>query len=298
MWPALCLTILAGLSCFLPDVVSAQTRKLYRKEGDQVVLKPDVELTPPITKIVWKEGKNLAAQWDSFDNETSYFRHFNGNANLNLSSGEMTITRLTKEFSAVYTPEVTDKGSVSDKKGSLIDLRIISPVPVPTVAEHCDEEMTTCTFTCEGEIKGVEEVAYKWKKDDTELQSSSRTLTVKKNDSMGITEFSCELSNPVSRNTSEPLPNPFLKTPDPEPKKGGININMGVTVLISLVAAVVVLALVHRYKAGEWFYEKESLPFEADFWRKEQRQRNNAAESNGTRDHPEQGHAEEEAQLT
>ncbi|KAG7236543.1 hypothetical protein INR49_000806, partial [Caranx melampygus] len=219
MWPSLCLTILAGWSCLSPDVVSAQTgNKLYVKVGDQVVLKPGIPLTSPINKIVWRDDNNLAIQWDPEDNVT-FYRHFKGNAALNISNGEMTITGLTQDYNAVYTPEI------NDKKGTPIDLR---------------------------------------------------------KDSLGIAEFSCELSNPVSQETSKPLANPFTKQ--------GMNISMGLTVLISLVAAVIVLALVHRCKAGEWFFNKESLPYEADFWRKEQRQGRNAAESNGIKGHQEQGH--------
>lgn len=48
---------------------------LYKKVGDEVVLKLDV--TPvTITSITWKDGPNIAVQWDGTD--TDYYRQFKG----------------------------------------------------------------------------------------------------------------------------------------------------------------------------------------------------------------------------
>lgn len=54
---------------------------------------------------------------------------------------------------------------------------ITAPVPVPTVTKDC-KKVTTCTLTCEGNITGAEEVTYKWKSDDKELESSAKTLDI------------------------------------------------------------------------------------------------------------------------
>lgn len=49
-------------------------KKLYKKVGDEVVLKPGtIPVKPP---IIWKEGNNIAMQWDGM--ETDSYRQFLG----------------------------------------------------------------------------------------------------------------------------------------------------------------------------------------------------------------------------
>lgn len=57
---------------------------------------------------------------------------------------------------------------------------ITAPVPVPTVSKACDDEKTRCTFTCEGDTTGVDEVTYMWKSDDSAMEISSKELHIKK----------------------------------------------------------------------------------------------------------------------
>ncbi|XP_022621287.1 T-lymphocyte surface antigen Ly-9-like [Seriola dumerili] len=265
MWPTVCLTMLAGWSCLLLPVVSTQSEiTLFKKEGDEVVLKPQSSVNKPITSIVWKDGSNLAIQWEQTDPDITYFRHFRERCSLNTSSGEVTITGVTRDYNAVYTP------SINEVQGTQIVLRVMSPVPVPTVTESCDDKMTSCTLTCDGNITGVEEVTYEWKSDESKLEISSKEHKVEKEKSQTMKELSCEMHNPVSRESSKPIPNPFIKKP-----KRGLNVNSGLIVFICLLTAVIMLAIVHRCKAGMWFFQKESLPHEADFWRKKERPRGN-----------------------
>ncbi|XP_071320296.1 uncharacterized protein [Trachinotus anak] len=287
MWPTVWLAMLAGWSCFPPTVKSQQpaiTR--YVKVGDNVVLEPNVTVTQPITSIKWKDGPNIAILWEDSDPEPVIYRHFKGCSSLNISSGVVTITGVTRDFSVAYTPEI------NDIKGTQIDLRVISPVPVPTVTQSCDEALTSCTLTCEGNTADAEAVTYKWKSDNTELAVSSKEHHIKKEESEKIGEFSCELSNPVSLETSKPINNPFITL------KSGLNINSGLTVFICLLTLVVLLVLIHRWKAGMWFFNKESLPWEADFWRRNANPRRDAVGSNGVTAHQEQRQGDEETPMT
>uniref|UniRef100_A0A3B4WQJ5 Ig-like domain-containing protein n=1 Tax=Seriola lalandi dorsalis TaxID=1841481 RepID=A0A3B4WQJ5_SERLL len=245
MWPTVCLKMLT-MSCLFLAVVSTQSEIiLFMKEGDEVVLKPNSSVNKPITSIVWKDGSNLAIQWDQSDPDITYFRHFKERCSLNTSSGEVTITGVTRDYDAVYTP------NINEVQGTQIVLRVISPVPVPTVTESCNDKMTSCTFTCDGNITGVEEVTYKWKSDDTILAISSKEHKVEKEKSQTMKEFSCEMHNPVSQESSKPIPNPFIETP-----QRVLNINSGLIVFICLLTAVIMLALLHRCKAGMWFFQK------------------------------------------
>ncbi|XP_040888303.1 carcinoembryonic antigen-related cell adhesion molecule 1-like [Toxotes jaculatrix] len=274
MWLPVSLTVLAGWLCVFGAFVSAQSENIvYKKEGDEVVLKPgSISVPVPITSIIWRDGPNIASQWDNSDSEITNYRHFKGRVSLNISSGEMTIKGLTRSDTELYTPEI------NSLKAAPTRLIIISPVPVPTVTKACDDANTSCTLTCEGNTTAVELVTYIWKSDDKELTASSKEHHVTKEDSSSIKEFSCELKNPVSLESSKPIPNPFITTP-PE---GGLKINAGLTVFICLLTVVVVVALIHRWKAGMWFFQKDSMPWEADFWRNHKKPRTNVPETNGT----------------
>uniref|UniRef100_A0A665W6X3 Ig-like domain-containing protein n=1 Tax=Echeneis naucrates TaxID=173247 RepID=A0A665W6X3_ECHNA len=153
--------------------------------GDEVVLRPVGVSPPPFTSIEWKDEPNIAIQWDEND-DVMYYRHFRG-----------TPSNLIRNHSGVYIPQI------NGVKGKPVELKIISPVPVPTLSASCDAD--TCVLKCDGNTAGVEMVTYKWKSDDAELPISSKEYTIEK----VISAFSCELKNPVSQETSEPVANPF-----------------------------------------------------------------------------------------
>lgn len=111
---------------------------------------------------------------------------------------------------------------------------------------------------------------------------------------MDIKDFICELANPVSQEMSDPAFNPFYKGAE---TTDGVKISTGVTVFICLLSAVLVLVFIHRWKAGAWFFQKESLPYEADFWRKQDRQPRDTVESNGTTSHQEPEHTDEDSPM-
>ncbi|KAM3585123.1 uncharacterized protein V6R79_008125 [Siganus canaliculatus] len=267
--------------------VATHAEPVYKKLGDTVILKPDATSgTGTITEILWKHGPDLAAQLDG--GEIDIYTHFEGRSSVNSSSGEMTITALTREDSGVYTVEL-NSGPPSATK-----LIVIAPVPTPTVMLSCDNDMTSCVLTCDGNTTDAEPVTYRWIPDHPE---ASRERRITKEDSGDQPEFSCEMENPVSQMRSQTIANPFTRDRE-DPAVEGLKISAGLTVFISLLVSVLVLGLIHRWKAGMWFYQKDSMPWEADFWRKNESPPRDAAESNGMAASQEQTQSDEESPMT
>ncbi|KAF1371851.1 hypothetical protein PFLUV_G00273650 [Perca fluviatilis] len=281
--------ILAAWLCVLLAVVSADSEiPLYRKVGDDVVLKPGT-ISTTITNIMWKHGPHIAIQWDG--TEFDYYRHFKVRSRLNTTNGEMTITGLTQDDSGSYTPEIN--GVVKNATR----LVVIYPVPKPTVGKlgkSCGDEETSCILTCEGNTTGAEPVTYRWKSDNN-VTGSSKEQLINKDNSWAIEEFRCELENPVSQMSSDPFSNPFI-TKRLNPPEGEPNVSKGLIVFMALLFTVLLLVGVHRCKAGVWFFQKESMPWQKDFWRKHGRTSRDAV-SNGTTAQ-DKGQKDEETAMT
>ncbi|XP_061571424.1 CD48 antigen-like [Cololabis saira] len=261
----------------LVAAVSAQTEKtVYGEEGTDVTLEPEAgSVTAPITNIGWKDDGNYAMSWEG--QEIDLYRHFKERGDLNTSTGAMTIRKLIRNDSGLYMPEI------NDKKGSPIRLIVISAVPEPSVLKRCNEETDTCELICDGNTTGAAPVSYTWRSDDQVVPGSSNKNYVIKEDSSGVKSFTCELSNPVSKKISQ-----AFHPSSPPPSEGGgkqLNISMAVTVFIIMLVLVLLVASFHRWKTGMWFFDKASMPWEADFWRRNERPpqpASNTAESNGS----------------
>ncbi|XP_035854515.1 carcinoembryonic antigen-related cell adhesion molecule 7-like isoform X2 [Sander lucioperca] len=282
MSPSLTSMILAAWLCVSLAVVSADSEiPLYKKVGDDVVLKPGTT-SGTITNIMWKHGPNIAIQWDG--TEFDYYLR----SRLNITNGEMTITGLTRTHSGLYTPEIND---VTKNATHLI---VIAPVPKPTVGKsNCGAEKTSCILTCEGNTTDAEPVTYRWKS-DSDVTSSSKEQLINKGNSSSIKEFRCELENPVSQMSSDPISNPFISKPSPKEEP---NVSKGLIVFVALLFVVLLLVGIHRCKAGMWFFQKESMPWQKDFWRKQRSRASRDAVSNGTTAQ-EKGQKDEETPMT
>ncbi|XP_068575776.1 T-lymphocyte surface antigen Ly-9-like [Cebidichthys violaceus] len=290
MWPRETSTRLAACLCVLLAVVFADSEiKVYGKVGDEVVLRPGNSfVTGTITSISWRHKENWAADWEGASEGATidYYRQFKERGHLNITTGELTITGLTLNDSGLYTSEVNDATKTPDLR-----LIVISPVPKPTVSKSCDAEVTLCTLTCDGDTADAGPVTYRWRTDD-EVRGVSPELRITKDDFSGVKELSCEMHNPVSEESSRPIPNPFSTA-----LGGKLNISTGVTMFIALLVALLLVVAFHRCKAGMWFFQKSSMPWESDFWKKQERPPRDAAESNGTTAQ-ENGHPDEETPLS
>ncbi|XP_062236953.1 uncharacterized protein LOC133933757 [Platichthys flesus] len=279
--------VLAALLARVSSQAVPAAMKLQKKVGDDVVLSPD-SVTGPINHIIWKDGQNIGVQWDTPDSEVTYNRHFKGRTSLNTSTGALTIRGLNRNDSTLYTPEINGFISTPTR------LIVLAPVPVPKVTATCNEEKSSCTLTCEGNLTDVELVIYNWKLDDVPMGNAPKDHHIEKEESLNVKEFSCELENPVSLESSKRIANPFTTDTTPERQ---VNINTGLMVFLSLLGAVGLLTAIHRWRAGMWFFQKESMPWEADFWSKDERGSRDA-ETNGTTTRRERGRDDEETALT
>ncbi|XP_034720044.1 uncharacterized protein LOC117939132 [Etheostoma cragini] len=250
MSPSLPSIILAGCLCVLLAVASADSViLLYKKVGDDVVIKPG-PFSGAIDTIVWRHGNNIAVQW--VGKELDPFVR----CELNITSGEMTITGLTPNYTGLYKPEI----NAMDLNPT--HLIVISSVPKPTVGKSCDAARTSCNLTCEGDTTGAEPFTYRWKS-GSDVTGSSKEQRITKDNSSRTDKFSCELENPVSQMSSDPISNPFFESDQPEREP---NIPKGLVVFVVLLFVVLLVVGIHRCKAGMWFFQKASMPWQADFW--------------------------------
>uniref|UniRef100_A0A0S7F4C5 LFA3 n=1 Tax=Poeciliopsis prolifica TaxID=188132 RepID=A0A0S7F4C5_9TELE len=244
---------------------------IYAKEGGKVTLKPKPGSVSDATKsIIWKIGNDMVVDLDPDD--LAYYGRFKARSNLNNRTGELTITDLTFDLTGVYNIEI-DNTPIDHK----INLFVLAPVPVPSIASSCPEGTNTCDLICEGNTVRAEPVTYIWMTDNAEVSNSSNKIYTVKGDSSGVREFSCKMKNPVSEGISKPFSNPFKAV------QSGPRISTGITVLVVLLFLVILVAIGHRMKTGEWFFNKPSMPWEKDFWRNTMAQESQAAalESNG-----------------
>ncbi|XP_054881048.1 uncharacterized protein LOC129355480 [Poeciliopsis prolifica] len=244
---------------------------IYAKEGGKLTLKPKTGSVSDATKsIIWKIGEDLVVDSDPVG--LIIYERFKARINLNNRTGELTITDLTFDLTGVYRT-VIDNTDIDHK----INLFVLAPVPVPSIASSCPEGTNTCDLICEGNTTRAKPVTYIWMTDNAEVLDPSNKIYTVKGDSAGVREFSCKMMNPVSEERSKPFSNPFKAV------QSGPRISTGVTVLVVLLFLVILVAIGHRMKTGEWFFNKSSMPWEKDFWRNTMAQESQAAalESNG-----------------
>lgn len=245
------------LLVFVVTLFTAEQTEIYGRTGGEVVLKPPAPPPSAITSILWRHNNNLAVELDK--DHTEQFSHFQGRSYLNKSTGEMTIGNLTEELSGDYEVELN-----GNRLSGSITLKVISPVPKPHITVSCNEEKTRCTLTCEGSVTAMDpKPTYIWKFNATERKTDSIFEITPET---SADDFICELENPVSRESSQPIDDPFTQVTNTVGP--GLKINTGLIVFACLLAIVVGVAVMHRVKSGMWFYQKDSMPWEADFWTK------------------------------
>ncbi|XP_032413408.1 SUN domain-containing protein 2-like isoform X2 [Xiphophorus hellerii] len=186
------------LVCFMLQCVFAVP--MYKKVGGSVVLDSGHK-SGPLTSVTWKHQADLALEW--FGSEITCYRTFQGRCNLDKTTGSFTITNLILEDSGKYTPEI------NSVVGGTMELKVIKPVPKPTVSMAWNTEETVCKLTCEANISSeFGPITYKWKTGDTELSNEKELSLTTKNEEPS---FFCVLGNPVSNSASDEFSNPISK---------------------------------------------------------------------------------------
>ncbi|XP_032411800.1 SLAM family member 9-like [Xiphophorus hellerii] len=170
---------------------------IYKKVGDSVALSPGQSFNI-ISSVTWKHKTDPALQW--FGGNIACYRDFKGRCDLDLESGSLIINNLTLDDSGSYTFDINNK--VLDKK----ELRVMKPVPKPTISVNCNNEKTVCNLTCDANISSeFGPVTYKWETGDKELSNDKELSLTTDNKEIS---FSCMLGNPISSNFSEDVSNP------------------------------------------------------------------------------------------
>nr|XP_020747990.1 lymphocyte function-associated antigen 3 [Odocoileus virginianus texanus] len=113
----------------------------------------------PFTEITWKKGKNKVIEWVEHS-EPEAFQSFQNRAYLDIVSGNLTITKLTKSDEGEYEIE-----SPSVKDISMFSLRVIAPLPSPSASCFLTEN-GNITLTCEimelGDYTDADLIQYSW----------------------------------------------------------------------------------------------------------------------------------------
>ncbi|XP_011604562.1 CD48 antigen-like [Takifugu rubripes] len=225
---------------------------LAGKLGSEVLLKPNA-VTSPITSITWKQGPNLAVQWDGTAIQS--YRQFKNRSSLDVETGILTIRNLVLSDSNNYTPEINN---VLQKE---IVLKVYRPVPKPTITVQ-KTPGEYCELTCDGDITDAEPVTYSWTKNKAALLETERNIIQKWEECSST--YTCTMTNPVSTMESEPS------------LGSGDKWTIGLGVGGGLIGLVFVLIIIHKGLTGVWFYQKDSMFWKADFWKKSPDQPGNA----------------------
>ncbi|KAK6325429.1 hypothetical protein J4Q44_G00047710 [Coregonus suidteri] len=190
---------------------------LYHKVGGELVLTPDKStVTYPITSILWKHGKNKVAEWDKDFGGLEIYGAFKERTSLNLTTGELRISGLTKTDSGVYSVEFN--GKLQDKT---YKLSVIKAVPKPTITSFCNANKTSCTLTCEGDTTDAEPVTYSWKVGEGAWEVLDKQITVSKSNtgnSNSGSKYFCKMKNSAGEGeASEPVGQVFGPVAVPKP---------------------------------------------------------------------------------
>ncbi|KAG8000347.1 hypothetical protein GBF38_002607 [Nibea albiflora] len=167
----------------------------YFVEGGNMVLEPSVP--ERITNILWKHNDFLLAEWVENEADLTYYNSFDGRTTLNITSGRLEITKMTKADVGLYSVQMNSR-----IYNESYDVKVIKEVPEPKV--RLGQQDNKPSLICEGETEEAEPVTYTWTKNGQE-QSYGETLEVPRSDLFYFQTFSCRMKNPVSEKESRPL---------------------------------------------------------------------------------------------
>ncbi|XP_041933777.1 CD48 antigen-like isoform X2 [Alosa sapidissima] len=225
------LLILINPSSTAPDISNTN---VYGAKGKSIELK--VEKQPggaKIVSIIWKHGKNKAAEWFEEDQEPPIkFGIFNtSSTSLVPDKWFLIISDLQSIFNGVYSAEVNNKDPTQS-----VTLTVIEAVSKPEVTKECIPESTNCTLTCKGTGDGPTQ--YSWNDEEW----NGPVLTVLKSENQEVL-YTCNFSNPVSWKTNSVSVPRTITTY--ESTKGGI-IAAAVVIIFILLLVLAVAFLCKR----------------------------------------------------
>ncbi|XP_037637712.1 SLAM family member 9-like [Sebastes umbrosus] len=204
----LCVLLLAVLNVAVPeDTVTT----VYFTDGGDLTLKVRPPLPDHINNIVWIFNGNLLAEWVE---DEGYYLRIKGRANLTIETGELIINKMSKKDEGVYSVKIND-GVQSESYNATMIKKVQKPkVVVRTLT--CEAWNVSWKFSCDSDTTEAEPITYSWKKGDGEWKVSGKDINITRKYDSGVKTFTCRMENPVSREESDPEPNPLYKDLKPD----------------------------------------------------------------------------------
>ncbi|XP_039902797.1 T-cell surface antigen CD2-like isoform X2 [Simochromis diagramma] len=130
------------------------------------------------------------------------------------STGSLKLTQLTKDKSGRYRPEVYTEGINVGGDLQSVRLCVLDRVQKPKVTVMCAGDKTNVSFTC-NVIKSENNFQIKWFMGDKPVaeKETGKELTRPAEDVLNA-RFSCNVSNPVSSEISQPVQQECYKPSD------------------------------------------------------------------------------------
>ena len=191
-----------------------QSEPSYFQEGKELVLTPPKHGTA-ISSVVWTHNTNLVVEWVNEDLEV--FGPFIGRTSLDVSNANLIVNQASQSDG-----ENTGWRSTIQRQSQVYTVKVIKKVPKPSVVVMplvCDHTSKDCTFTCEGDPARTEPVTYSWRWDNDPdhpgvWEKGPQRIDVSREDvKTGSKNVSCRMTNPVSEEESDRLPNPMCEEP-------------------------------------------------------------------------------------
>uniref|UniRef100_A0A3P9P3X0 Ig-like domain-containing protein n=1 Tax=Poecilia reticulata TaxID=8081 RepID=A0A3P9P3X0_POERE len=176
----------------------------------------NLELNPgffsEITSITWKHKGNFVAEWIKDDAvPLEYLGDLKGRANVNLTTGVLTVSNMRKSDDGLFTVEINNK--VLPVSFSAVGIANLENHRVEVIVRPltCDSSADKCSLDCGDAFTDAEPVQYFWKKGGTgQWEKGEKRINISKATETFDT-FTCRAQNRFSQKMSAPHDNPYKK---------------------------------------------------------------------------------------
>ncbi|XP_027862885.1 carcinoembryonic antigen-related cell adhesion molecule 1-like isoform X1 [Xiphophorus couchianus] len=229
------MALTAGLSLLtLLALQAAAQEPLYVEIGKNLNLDPKSSET--ITAITWKHKGNIAAEYIKDNVPLEYLGDLKGRLKLDVTTGILTISNITKSDDGQFTVEVNNR--VLPVKFNVVGVKKLVTVEVILRPLTCESETHNCTLSCGEDFKDAEPVQYFWKTGETEeWKEGEKTIRIfsEEEKKLGLRTFTCKAKNKFSEKQSGPLVNPF-KNKESSGLSGGAVAGIVIIIILLIVA--------------------------------------------------------------
>uniref|UniRef100_A0A3P9P3M5 Ig-like domain-containing protein n=1 Tax=Poecilia reticulata TaxID=8081 RepID=A0A3P9P3M5_POERE len=186
----------------------------YFEIGGTLKLNPNP--SEAISSITWKHKGNIVAEYINDAVPMQYLGDLKGRANVNLTTGVLTVSNMRKSEDGLFTVEINNR--VLPVSFNAVG---ISRVPEPAVVlknpTTCFKNLDSCNLTCNGDTRDSGPVQYFWKLvEDGAWKEPGQDWMFTKIQMSSVEKIICKIQNRISERESGPLH--ILDLPE-EPEK-------------------------------------------------------------------------------